>query len=89
MTETDAQQQFEQVKAVKQAHEKELLALPNVVGCGVGFRYKEGRRTQTMAIVVMVNRKLPAALLSPDEIIPRQIEGIPVDVQEVGQLTAH
>ncbi len=86
--EVDRQAAFEKANAVKQAHSDELMAKPNVVGVGVGFRSRGGQPTDSVAIVVMVDRKLPSEQLAPDETIPSEIEGVPVDVQEVGRLSA-
>jgi hypothetical protein len=41
-----------------------------------------------LAIVVLVRRKLPRAQLMPEDIVPAEIEGVPVDVQEVGEIRA-
>ena len=73
---------------VKRAHQAELMAKANVVGVGVGFRQVGGERTETVALVVMVARKLPAAQLAPKDVLPKEIEGVPVDVQEVGEIKA-
>ena len=77
---------YEHVKSVKETHERELLAKQNVVGCGVGYKFVDGKRTDTLAIIVMVRKKTPERLLELEEIIPREIDGVPVDVQEVGEL---
>lgn len=74
--------------AVKQAYEQELLAKPNVVGVGVGFRQIGGQATNTVSVVVLVSEKLPDSMLSPEERIPALIDDVPIDVQEVGELTA-
>jgi hypothetical protein len=37
----------------------------------------------------MVTQKLPPDQLAPSEMIPPSIEGVPVDVQEVGEITAY
>ena len=79
---------FERIRSVKRAHERMLLAKPNVVGVGVGYRIARGQQTDTVVIIVMVSQKLPANQLKPDELIPAEIEGIPVDVQEKGALHA-
>ena len=78
--------EYESVKLVKEAYERDLLTRQNVVGCGVGYKLVDGKRTDTLAIVVMVREKMPEGLLELDEIIPREIDGVPVDVQEVGEL---
>jgi hypothetical protein len=78
----------EKASALKQAHQAELMSKANVVGVGVGFRQKAGRRTDTVALVVMVRRKLPKSALAPQDLLPSEIEGVPVDVQEVGVIEA-
>jgi hypothetical protein len=82
-------QEAARVMEVKRAYEDELLAKPNVVGVGVGFRERGSQRTSEIALVVMVTQKLPPDQLSPGDTIPTSIEGVPVDVQEVGEITAY
>jgi hypothetical protein len=78
----------QRASAVKQAYQAELLSKANVVGVGVGFRTVGGRRTDDIALVVMVTQKVPRAQLAPQDVLPREIEGVPVDVQEVGRISA-
>jgi hypothetical protein len=73
---------------VKEKHEADLLAKANVLGVGVGFRHRGGRRTEEISLIVMVRRKQPAAELSPQDLVPAQIDGVPIDVHEVGEITA-
>jgi len=73
---------------VKRAHQAELMSKANVVGVGVGFRQEGGQRTETVALVVMATRKLPTEQLAPQDVLPKEIEGVPVDVQEVGEIKA-
>ena len=86
MSSDSARVEYEHVKSVKETHERELLAKQNVVGCGVGYKFVDGKRTDKLAIVVMVRKKTPEGLLELEEIIPREIDSVPVDVQEVGEL---
>ena len=79
---------FERVKEIKKIHEVELMSKPNVVGVGIGFRQEGGMRTDKLALVIMVERKLPASQLAPRDLIPAEIEGVPIDVQEVGTIQA-
>jgi tartrate dehydratase alpha subunit/fumarate hydratase class I-like protein len=81
-------QAFQRAQAVKRAHEEELLQKPNVVGVGVGLRQLGGEITDTVAVVVMVRRKHPRAKLVTEDLIPVEIEGVPVDVQEIGEIQA-
>jgi len=73
---------------VKARYEASLLKKANVVGVGVGFKEQGGKLTDEIALVVNVTRKLPATQLSPQDIIPDKIEGIPVDVRETGTISA-
>lgn len=68
------------------AHEKQLLSYPGVIGVGAGPERREGRLTGQPAIVVTVRRKksredLEAAGEAP---LPEEIEGIAVDVEQEG-----
>lgn len=83
------QAQLARARAVKIEHESELLTKPNVVGVGVGYRHLSGKPTSDVAIVVMVKAKVPRANLQPQDALPDEIEGIPVDVQPVGEFSVH
>lgn len=72
--------------AVKDTHERDLLKKENVVGVGIGFRHKGGKRTDDVVLVVMVEKKVPKASLAPEDFVPSEIDGVPVDVQDVGQI---
>lgn len=78
----------ERIKDVKARYEQELLSKPNVVGLGIGYREVGGQITDQLGLIVMVRRKVPRSQLAPQEVIPAQIEGIPVDVREVGEVRA-
>lgn len=78
----------QRAQAVKQAYASMLMSKANVVGVGVGFCQRYGERTGEIGLVVMVYRKLEASELDPQDVIPTEIEGVPVDVQEVGELRA-
>jgi len=55
------------------------------VGVGVGYR---GGTRQELILVVMVKQKLPRAQLRKEDLLPQEIEGIPVEVRVVGELRA-
>jgi hypothetical protein len=82
------QASFDRVEAVKRAYEDDLLSRANVVGVGVGLRRARGTQTDQVALVVLVTRKLPRSQLALDDVIPTEIDGVPVDVQEVGEIRA-
>lgn len=78
------QAELDRVRAVKTAYEWELMRKPNVVGVGIGFRQRSGELTDELAIIVSVTHKVPMEDLAPEDQIPSEIEGVPVDVQVIG-----
>ena len=77
-----------QVTAIQQRHQDFLLSIPHVVGVGIGFATTEGSPTPELSLVVTVDQKLPDEFLPPEHRIPKEIEGVRVDVQETGAFTA-
>lgn len=76
------------IRRVKEKHEALLLSKRNVVGIGIGFREKDGQMTDQMALIVSVSEKLPESEVSTADLIPAEIEGVPVDVKKVGEIRA-
>ncbi len=81
-------EKIERLKAIKTAHEADLMRRANVVGVGIGLRQRKGEFTSEPVIVVSVTHKVPLSQLAPGDVIPRELEGIPVDVQTTGKLRA-
>lgn len=84
----DDMQAVERASEVREAYESELLNRANVIGVGVGYRHKRGKLTPEVALIVMVRKKVPRAELAPEDVVPSSIEGVPVDVREMGELDA-
>jgi hypothetical protein len=72
------------VEAVRARHEQELLRFLHVVGVATGLRTRPGSPTGEPAILVFVDRKVSESELSPDDVLPRELDGVPVDVVEAG-----
>lgn len=70
------------IESVRQRIEGQVLQLPNVTGVGIGE--KDGKPV----IKVFVTQKLPESALRPEEIVPKQLEGQQIDVEEIGVLNA-
>ncbi len=79
---------IEQAQLVRTRYEAQLLKKANVVGVGVGFRERGGKLTEQVVLVVSVTKKKPMSQLADADVIPPVIEGIPVDVREVGEMKA-
>lgn len=80
--------QTDEIAQVKETSKDNLLAMKNVVGVGVGYKVQGGSQTDDVAIVVMVSRKLPLPALVPEAVLPKNVDGVNIDVIEVGQLRA-
>ncbi len=74
---------LEAVRRVSRAHARDLLGKANVVGVGVG-----STQSGDLTLVVMVTHKLPRHQLAAADLVPQEIEGIPVELRVVGELKA-
>lgn len=79
---------FNQFTQAQRRFQLELLAKANVVGVGLGFRDTHGEHTSEMALVALVEKKMPLDELRPEDVVPPEMEGIRTDVMEVGKLVA-
>jgi len=70
------------IEAVLRKHEDALLDYPNVNAVGIG------ERAGQPVIKVMVTRKVPESSLPPGQVLPKELEGIALDVEEIGEITA-
>ncbi|MFZ4629133.1 MAG: hypothetical protein ACOYNR_12470 [Blastocatellia bacterium] len=65
---------------VLKRNKKQLMAKKGVYKVDVGYRWSQGKLTGEVALRVHVAAKKPLAELTEEEIVPREIEGFPVDV---------
>ena len=83
------QNKAKKAQAIKSRYESSLMKKANVVGVGIGLKRKNRQRTNEIALIVMVSKKIPKEQLAPEDLIPSEIEGVPVDVREVGEIKSH
>lgn len=83
------QDEMQKLNQIIEDHTEDLMSRANVVGVGVGLRQVNGTYTDEKAIVVMVSKKMPIAQLGEEDIIPQEIDGVHVDVQEMGMFSAN
>ncbi len=81
-------ERMEQISTVQSRYVDELMQKRHVVGVAVGLARVDDVITDELALVVMVDEKVPLEKLAPEDHIPRELEGVRVDVQEVGPLQA-
>ncbi|UCD98570.1 MAG: hypothetical protein JSV42_16705 [Chloroflexota bacterium] len=78
----------EEIYQAKESSKGSLLTMQNVVGVGVGYQNTGGKNTGNYAIVVMVSQKLPVPALPREAVLPKSVNGVLIDVIEVGELRA-
>lgn len=84
MSEFEQPSQMAEIESTQAKYSAWLMSLPHVVGVGIGLRQRGGVVTDEMALVVMVDQKVPRYTLEAHERIPSELDGTPVDVQEMG-----
>ena len=77
-----------EVKIVKDLHKDAILKKPNVIGVGIGYKMKGNQKTDELSIVTLVRQKIPKAGLTSEMMIPKDVDTIPTDVIEVGEIRA-
>ena len=78
-----------QISEVKERHKESILAKPNVLGVGTGYKTQNGKQLGELCVIAMVSQKIPLAGLDPSQLVPVEVEGISTDVIQVGFLRAH
>lgn len=79
---------LEDCRRVLRDARRELLAKPNVVAVGVGYKTAGGKRTDQLALICSVDVKKSNTKLSPQEVVPATIQNIPTDVYQTGIIYA-
>jgi hypothetical protein len=74
---------------VQKKYTEMLLKIPHVMGVAIGLIKTNGAFTGEIGLVVMVDKKRPVAELAPQDQIPSELDGVHVDVQEIGVPTAY
>ena len=77
-----------QVEVIRKKYEEKLMLLPNVVGVGIGLKSPEDENDDQICIKVYVEKKLPKDILQQNEMIPSELDGIQIDVEEIGRVKA-
>lgn len=82
---------YEYVVEVQSRYTDYLMHKPNVVGVSIGLADTDSDGDLDVVyycIVVLVSTKVDEDDLSPEELIPNELDGVPVRVQEIGQINA-
>ncbi len=76
------------IAALQQDCEGDILERPNVVGVAIGTQYKQGQDTGKKCISALVSTKLDKSMLAKADLVPTKIKDTAVDVVEVGDIFA-
>jgi len=68
---------------VLERHWEKLREFPNVLSVGLSKKFVKGVDTGLDSITVFVSSKKPKKLLSKKDILPSELDGVPVDVVEL------
>jgi hypothetical protein len=69
---------------VSRLHEGRLMKLANVSGVGTGRDEHSGQGV----IIVFVTRKVPRDRLLQEDVVPDELDGVPVRVLAIGEVSA-
>lgn len=71
---------FEPIEDVIKKYGTSLASLPGVVEVWAGHKFKDGRLTDEPAVIVSVLEKKPESRMKKAELLPRELDDVPVDV---------
>jgi hypothetical protein len=77
---SELQQRHDRMMEIRNRHYDELMAYPGVVNVAIGFKVSGNELTDEPSIVVLVERKRLESELPPEQILPKEIEGVRIDV---------
>lgn len=72
------------ISDIQARYSPNLMTKAHVIGTAIGYRQQGGASTNEPVLVVLVDQKVPLDQLPPEDVIPKQLEDVPVDVQSVG-----
>lgn len=85
---TTRNMEIDHVSSVQEKYTDYLMTKPHVLGVSLGQDEPNDYGVRRLAIVVLVDRKVPDDKIPPEERIPDSLEGVPVLVQEIGTIEA-
>ena len=76
------------VHRIQQEMQATLMRTQNVVGHAIGYKVSRGVTTEELALVALVREKISPAHLPSSQMLPRQVDDVPLDVVAVGNVVA-
>lgn len=69
---------------VQNKYLNDLMNKKHVMGIAVGLVQKGGASSGEVGLVVLVDKKLPLEQIEAKDRVPAELDGVRVDVQEIG-----
>lgn len=85
---SNIEEQTARAQLVQTKYADMLMHKAHVIGVGIGFIFTGGQSTGEVGLVVMVDSKQTLDALDPVDQIPLILDGVRVDVREVGIISA-
>jgi hypothetical protein len=79
---------IEDMRALLKDVRGDLMAKPNVIATGIGYKYVSGKKTDEIGIICSVEKKVAKTYLSESETLPEKIQDVSVDVFVSGLIHA-
>jgi len=74
---------MDDIGATLDKHWIDLKKYPNVLSVRKGFKRVGGKETNIPCITVFVSKKKPLTELEANDVVPKEIDGVPTDVVEL------
>jgi hypothetical protein len=81
-------EQMARAQLAQTKYSEMLMQKSHVLGVGIGYVTQAGQSTGQIGLVVMVDCKVSVETIDPVDQIPPELDGVRVDVQEVGVFSA-
>ena len=81
-------QLLNQARSILQHSLPDFLQRRNVQACGLGYKVSDGIRSDKLSLMVSVTHKVPVKQLSPEDLIPKEVDGLATDVVATGEFHA-
>lgn len=76
------------VRGVLKSKHQDLLQKKHVIATGIGYKYKNGKKTNQIGIICSVEKKVSSSELRTIDVVPETIDGIVTDVIQTGKIRA-
>ncbi|MCB0260348.1 MAG: hypothetical protein KDI38_04340 [Calditrichaeota bacterium] len=79
---------IQEIRKILPEVKPELFSKPNVLATGIGYKVVQGKATEEVCFICSVGTKKAKSLLSANELLPKTVGGVAVDVVATGPIYA-